>query len=147
MTPEAELEIREKIVVEAKTWLGTPYEHMGKIKHDGVDCAQLLIGIYENIGLLKDINVGDYVHDFHMHSNDELYLSNVLKYCYKVNDPKPGDICLFRYGKCISHAGMIIDFKTIIHSYIRLGVVYDSLSNGQLSSRLEGFYRLNIFKD
>ncbi len=33
------------VVRTARTWLGTPYHHQGRLKGVGVDCAGLLIGV------------------------------------------------------------------------------------------------------
>jgi cell wall-associated NlpC family hydrolase len=37
----------------------------------------------------------------------------------------PGDIVLYRFGRCISHGAIVLAWPQIIHAYIRLGVVMD----------------------
>ena len=34
--------LREAVVTEAKTWIGTPFHHAARIKGAGVDCLMLL---------------------------------------------------------------------------------------------------------
>lgn len=35
---EAEVEIRRRVVAEARSWVGTPFHHQGRVKGVGVDC-------------------------------------------------------------------------------------------------------------
>jgi cell wall-associated NlpC family hydrolase len=42
----------EDVVVEARTWVGTPYHHQQCVKGHGVDCAQLVAGVGHALGLL-----------------------------------------------------------------------------------------------
>jgi cell wall-associated NlpC family hydrolase len=58
---------------------------------------------------------------------------------------QPGDILLFRFGKCIAHCGILIDKKTFIHCYIGAGkACYSILApQNQWSNRLVEIYRIN----
>lgn len=42
---------REEIVCAARTWLGTPFHHQGRLKGTGVDCAGLIVGVARELGL------------------------------------------------------------------------------------------------
>jgi hypothetical protein len=53
--------------------MGTPYHHHARIKGVGVDCAQLLCGVYEAAGLVPHIETGHYPHDWHLHRGEELF--------------------------------------------------------------------------
>lgn len=140
---------RDKVVNEAMEWLGTPYHTMAKLKGIGVDCAQLLIAVYSNCGLIEDFDTGTYSHEWHMHRSEELYLKNILEYAYKVpfKERQKGDVFLYKYGRCISHGGIYIGNNEIIHAYAGKGVIL-SLYNDPIllhnngKSRLVGVYRL-----
>lgn len=41
----------EDIVAEARTWIGTPWRHQGRLKGVGTDCLGLVGGIAVNLGL------------------------------------------------------------------------------------------------
>lgn len=136
-----------KIVEEAKSWIGTPYHSMARLKGIGVDCGQLLIGVYENVGLIHNIDTGSYTQDWHLHRSEEMYLHWVEKYCEKVDSLEIGDILLFKFGRCISHGGIYIGDNIIIHSYVNLGVIYSEINDAMLCdkkgrSRLAGIYRI-----
>jgi cell wall-associated NlpC family hydrolase len=138
-----------KIVDIALSWLNTPYHSMAKIKGVGVDCAQLLIGVYEEAGVIKEGEVapGAYTHDFHLHRSEEKYLSWVEKYCDEVVEPQAGDVALFKFGRCVSHGAIVLDWPLVIHAYVGYGVIlsnYDDaiLKDNRGKSRLFGLYRL-----
>jgi len=48
MTPEA-IE-RERIVAAARSWLGTPFAHQGRIKGLACDCVGLAVGVARELG-------------------------------------------------------------------------------------------------
>jgi cell wall-associated NlpC family hydrolase len=133
---------REAVIAEAKTWIGTPYHHMGAVKGAGVDCAQILIEVYHAVGLIPRIDVGYYPPDWHLHKSDEQYLGWVKKYAHQVETPKPGDVALFKFGRCVSHGAIVLDYPKIIHSYFRQGCVYGDASQIELAGRLDSFWSL-----
>ena len=127
------------------TWQNTPYHHLANVKGAGVDCAQLLIEVYHKIGVLERIDVGFYPKDWHLHRSEEVYLMWVEKYCKPDSEPRPGNIVMFKFGRCISHAGIITRWPRLIHSYVKHGVVIATVNDAELKGRLYGFY--NPFKD
>lgn len=134
---------RQAVVEEARSWLRTPYHHLARVKGHGVDCAQILIAVYSEVGLVPKLDVGYYTQDWAMHRNDEKYLGWIEKYAKPVVVPKPGDIALFRFGRCISHAAIVVEWPLVIHSYVRLGVVYSNAEQDQeLRGRVAGFWSL-----
>ena len=42
----------EAIVAAARSWLGTPWRHQGRLKGVAVDCAGLVVGVGRELGLL-----------------------------------------------------------------------------------------------
>lgn len=43
--------LRDDIIAEARTWIGTPFLHQGRIKGQGVDCVGLIMGVAKAVGL------------------------------------------------------------------------------------------------
>jgi cell wall-associated NlpC family hydrolase len=80
--------------------------------------------------------------DWHLHQMGQRYLEHVLTVCDPVDAPLPGDIVLYHFGKCISHGGIVIGWPTIIHSYLRTGVIIQDGTKGSLAKRITGFYRV-----
>jgi NlpC/P60 family putative phage cell wall peptidase len=42
---------RHDVVAEARSWIGTPYRHQGRLKGVGVDCLGLIVGVARALGL------------------------------------------------------------------------------------------------
>lgn len=133
---------RQKIIAEARTWLGTPWHHAGKIKGAGVDCGQILIEVYANCGFIARPNVDDYPRDWALHRDQERYLAVVERYCHAVDVPDLGDIVVYKNGRSFSHGGIVVDWPLIIHAHVEQGVVYAEGDQGELvkNGRERRFY-------
>lgn len=139
MTPEQ----RAAVVAAAQGWLRTPFHHAARVKGVGVDCLQLLIAVYSEVGLIPEVDPGHYPWDWHMHKSEERYLAGVAQFAVQTSDPQPGDIALFTFGKCVSHAAIVIDWPRVVHAYFRQGVVETDAENGaELAGRLHSFWTL-----
>jgi cell wall-associated NlpC family hydrolase len=131
---------RDKVLEAARGWLGTPYHHAARVKGAGVDCAMLLTAVYHEAGLIPEIDPRPYPQDWHLHRGEERFLNWVRQYGRQLSDgelPSPGDIVLFRYGRCVSHGGIVLNWPTIIHAYMPLGKVTmdDVLPGSELAVR------------
>lgn len=134
---------RQRIVEEAQSWLGTPYHHMACVKGAGVDCAQILIAVYSDVLALDKPDVGHYPADWMLHRSEERYLWWLLKYCEETDVPLPGDIAVFKFGRCFSHAGIVINWPEIIHAHMQSkGVCLADATKGDLEGRDMKFYSI-----
>ena len=142
-------EIRQKIVNEAYSWIGTPYHHRARVKGGGVDCAQLLAAVYGDCGLIADTVDENYPMDWHLHRDEERYLKRVKRHAHKVTEPLPGDIALFKFGRVISHGAIITEWPFIIHAYRpeHSCCMSDVSKSAELTDRLVGFYRLDQLEE
>jgi hypothetical protein len=125
-----EQEQRALVVTEARRWIRTPYHHGADIRGAGVDCLMLLVRVYADLGLIPRIDPRPYQADWMLHNNDELYLDGVLAHAREVESPKPGDIALFRWGRTLSHGGIVTVFEApgrfrLIHAAARAGFVLE----------------------
>lgn len=132
-----ESEERQKVLDIAKTFLRTPYHHMGKVKGAGVDCLTLLSCIFEESGLIPTIDIPYYPQDWHLHRSEERYLKGLLKYTKEIEVPKPGDIALWKFGKCYSHGAIVVEWPLVIHSYTKVGCTYED-ANASLFLKIVG---------
>lgn len=135
--------MRNKIVKEAESWLGTPYHHEGMVKGAGVDCAMILVAVYKELGLIPlDVDPRPYPHDWHLHRNAERYLNSLLQYSREVHKPDVGDVVLWKFGRTYSHGGIYVGDGRIIHSYIGRGVVLDDINQAELAGREVKYFSL-----
>lgn len=110
---------RHAVIAEALSWAGTPYHANARVKGAGADCLTFLAGVYEACGVIPPVDIPHYPADWHMHRDEERYLGGVLRYCQEISGPPlPGDIALWRFGRCFSHGAIVLDWPRIIHAYI-----------------------------
>lgn len=125
---------RIAVIEEAKTWLLTPWHHLARIKGAGVDCGQHLIACFVNPGLVPDVATGDYPMDWMMHREEERYLAFVEQHMDRVETPLPGDIAVWKFGKCFSHGAIVVEWPLIIHAYrAERAVVWGDGTKGALA--------------
>lgn len=129
---------RAMVVAEALTWENTPYHSNARLKGIGVDCGQIIAGVYENCGLVDKVETGWYPSDWHLHRSEERYMQWLDKYCVRLPKsvpPKLGDIALFRYGRCYSHGAILVAENTLLHAYLGRGVIISRYDEEPLAGR------------
>lgn len=131
---------RQAVLDEAASWLRTPWRHASAVKGAGVDCGRLLIEVYANCGLIARYTPDYYPQDFALHSSEERFLANIERYAKQVLTPEKGDIAVWQYGRCFSHAAIIVDYPLIIHAKMDEGVLLDDATQGVLKNRPVKFY-------
>lgn len=133
-------EQRAAVVAEALSWVGTRWHHAARIKGSGVDCAQLVAAVYEQCGVVAKVAHAPYPRDWAQHQNRALLQEQIETYAVRVDTPKPGDVVGFRFGQCVSHVGLVVDWPTIVHAYLgaRHVVVDDAVRNSGLAAAYAG---------
>jgi cell wall-associated NlpC family hydrolase len=144
--PTKEVAERLQVVQEALTWMNTPYHHQGRIKGAGVDCGMLLLEVFEACGHIPHIDPRPYPPDWHLHRSEQVYLGWVQEFAAPLapgETPMPGDLVLYRFGRCLSHGAIVVAWPTVIHSYLNQGVM---LGHGEqeplLPRRLAGSWSI-----
>lgn len=140
--------IRARIVAEARSWAGTPYHHCARVKGVGVDCAQLLIGVLSAVGAIPAINPA-YPPDWHLHRGEELFLGWLQHFGDPIAEAAllPGDVIVWRYGRCYSHGSIYVGNGEIMHSYIRVGCQPGRLDESYLRDRPRQSWRIRGLDD
>jgi NlpC/P60 family putative phage cell wall peptidase len=131
---------RAAVVAAARQWIGTPYHVCADVKGVGCDCAMLLVRVFVDLGLVAPFDPRPYSSDWHLHRSEEVYLRLLLERAHPVEAPEPGDVVLFRYGRCFSHGGIITNARplTIVHAFAAAGVVLEEAisHNAAIAHRL-----------
>ena len=138
---------RARVVQEALSWVGTKWHHAARVKGAGVDCGQLLAAVFEAAGLINPEEIAVYPKDFHLHSSEEMFLGYVERHFQHIDGPAlPGDLALWRYGRVISHGGIVIAWPNVLHAYYVRGAVVldDATAVAELADpkRFQGIWRL-----
>lgn len=124
-----EQEQRQAVIAEARSWMGTPFHHMARVKglRGGVDCGQILAAVYETVGQIPHVETDSYSMQHALNSDDEWYIRYLERFSTEIPESqvKPGDIVIYKCGKCYSHAGIIVEPwpGNIIHAVNGAGVI------------------------
>lgn len=130
MKPPSEAEQRQRIVTIAHSWLGTPYHCQGRVKGVGVDCLTVLAEVFAEAKLIASVEIPHYPQDFMLHRDTERYLTGLLHYAAEIDGPpQPGDIALWKFGRCFSHGAIVVAWPVIIHAYVGRGCVIEDASS------------------
>ena len=133
--------MRQLIVTEARSWIGTPYHHCADVKGVGCDCGMLLVRVFVDLGLVPPYDPRPYTHDWHLHRGEERYLDALLARASRVEAPLPGDVALFRVGRCYSHGGIVTRTEplAIVHAFWPAQIVLEETiaQNAMMRERLD----------
>lgn len=133
---------RALVIHEAHRWLNTPYHHQGRVLGVGVDCATLLCEVYEAAGVIPHVDPTPYPPDWHLHRESERYLGWLQQYGHEVDEPAPGDVIVWRFGRCFSHGAILCENGNIIHSYLGEGVRLERRDASVFTGRAVKYFTL-----
>jgi cell wall-associated NlpC family hydrolase len=132
---------RSQVIAEAETWLRTPYHHMGRIKGGGTDCLMLLAEVFASAGVIPRVEVPFYPPDWHLHRDaDGISRGSCATRERLRPSPEPGDVAVFKFGRCFSHGTIIISWPRLIHAWWDAGVVYADAGQPPLLGRPVRFF-------
>ncbi len=136
-------EMEERLVRECREWIGTKWAHGVALKGYKTDCVQFIVAVYQRLGLLDPaFRTRKYARDWALHNSESALLAELEKHAVKVGlkEFRIGDIVVFRYGRCASHAAVYIGEGRIVHAVIRKGVIESPLS--EYAARMHSAWRL-----
>ena len=118
------MDIKKDIIDEARTWLETPYGHLGREKGLRVDCIGVPVGVAETLELKDKAFFEAIAKKYSGYDRIPAGLSfyNALKSFLPEVPPyraEPSDVLLLQaWGYDPSHAAILTDVNTIIHASI-----------------------------
>ena len=110
---------RAQVVAEARSWIGTPFQHQARVKGVGVDCAGVVICVARTLGLVSPhFDVQGYARQPDGHS--------LLCHCDQTmravprEAMQPGDVVVVSFDRDPGHVGIVGDYThgglSIIHA-------------------------------
>ncbi len=126
---------QERVLIEARRWIGTPYRHQCSVAGVGSDCLGLIRGVWRAVLGREPIEVPAYTQDWSEPSGHESLWNDAAQHLIEKAPEQavPGDVLLFRMreGAVAKHLGILgatAPHKTFIHAYSGHGVVESPLS-------------------
>jgi cell wall-associated NlpC family hydrolase len=129
-------------VAKARSWLGTPFRHQGRIRGEGVDCIGLVLEAARALGLT------DYRPGACSRQPDAGTLRRELaRHLVTVAKPemRPGDILLLAAPLSPCHLALVGELDgtlTMIHASGPIGRVVEHGIDATWEGRIRGVYRL-----
>lgn len=134
---------RANVIKEAYGWLDTPYRQLGYKKGAGgaVDCSMLLVGVFVGARVWEPLDPRPYPPTWFLHRDEERYLAWMDKAGAETSTPKPGDVVMYKVGRCFAHAGILVDENHVIHAYAKMGrCMKTERAWPELANRPQKFY-------
>jgi cell wall-associated NlpC family hydrolase len=134
---------REQLLAEARTWIGTPFHHRGRVKGAGVDCGGLVVAVAGACGIaLPDLPA------YARRASDDT-LRAVVESAGGAPLPlaaaRPGDVLLFAGPDGHpQHLGLLAGRAPdrILHACLESRRVVEQVLPAKLAARLIGVYRI-----
>ena len=140
---------RAKVVAEARSWIGTPWQHQARTKGAGVDCAGLVIGVARALGLVPaDMDITHYTR-----MPDGSLLDHCSRWMSRISAPsliRPADVLVLDLGCGPQHLAIAADYThgglSMIHAMDcqdrRRARVVEHRLDSPTRERLSAAYRL-----
>lgn len=152
------MQLRELIIYEARSWIGTDFHHQGRIKktnnhNGGCDCIGLIMGIAEKFSLKSKL--GDKLKNFDRTNYPKIAVDQLADFMHshfvETEHIDSVNLILFKIGKYLQHiaiADINEDNKIyIIHSHISCGKVVKHLLDEYWQDKIYKIYEfVNLTK-
>lgn len=125
-----------QVCQEALRWLGTPFVHQACLKGVGVDCANLVLGISQTLGLVDPAYRAPVYHPaWHVHMPGEWLWTTMLSLgatALAVADATAGDVVLVKWPGCRSHGhcAVLMPHGQMLHAMVHHGVTMQDYTPG-----------------
>lgn len=134
----------QRIINEARGWIGTPYIHQASAKGHGTDCLGLIRGVWRAIFGEEPETMPAYSPDWGEIDGEETMLNAAKRHFLPlaIKDLCAGDLVIFRWKQVViaKHAGIVTSDRHFIHAFERAGVVETTLGN-QWRTRIAAGFR------
>lgn len=132
---------RVEFIAVARSYIGTPFHHQGRLPGVGLDCAGVTVCALQQCAY----SVND-VQGYGRIPSQGLFKQAILAHCSQIaaSDILPGDLLLFAFRSDEQHLAIIsqLDPVMLVHAYSDVGKVVENEMDAVWQGRLRGCYRL-----
>jgi NlpC/P60 family putative phage cell wall peptidase len=115
------MHISEKIVAEARSWIGTPYRHQASLKGVGCDCLGLLRGVWRSVIGAEPEGAPPYSAGWAESGGGEALIDAARRHLIEVTGGafEAGDVLLFRFRPHLpaKHCAIATSADTMVHAH------------------------------
>jgi NlpC/P60 family putative phage cell wall peptidase len=97
------------ILEEARSWIGTPYQHQASLKGVGCDCIGLVRGVWRAVYGAEPCVLPAYSPDWAEVGGEDRLIAGLSVHFEPVGEARPGDVLVFRMkpGAVAKHAAIL----------------------------------------
>jgi NlpC/P60 family putative phage cell wall peptidase len=133
---------RADVVACARTWLGTRWQHQGRLKGVGVDCAGLIMGVGYELALF-DVRFTNYSR----HPDGETLMALCREHLRRIDPSQaaPGDVLVFAWTREPQHMGFASEVAGrpgLIHAFADARRVVEHDFDDSWRGRLRGAFHV-----
>lgn len=130
----------QRIVDEARQWLGTPYLHQGRSRF-GVDCIGFAICVRNSVEPVPMLM--NETRNYDRRAAHQILLGKVTQYCTPLDEPEQGCLILIKWPLNAepSHVALHAD-GNILHAYAQVAKVVETGYRAQWSRDTHSLWRL-----
>lgn len=141
---------RAQIVEEARSWLGTRYQHQAHLKGVATDCGGLVYGVGHAVGLFPVVEeLPDYPsftgYARLAQGGSLTRACGLLLETIQKHEAQPGDVILMQFNNEPQHTAILGNYLyggwSLIHAYAPARRVIETRFDDELMSRSVGWYR------
>ena len=132
-------------VTEARTWLGTKFQHQGRLKGVGVDCAGVVIMTARACHVAAE-DVEGYAES----PDADMFLNHVKTYMNEIQfeEIMPGDCLVFAFANEPQHIAIVTEIDPdiiILHAFSIARKVVENGLDDTWKRRLRGCFRFKEY--
>lgn len=122
----SDADLRELIVAEARSWIGTPYLAGTPVKGAGCDCGSFILAVMQHFVMAAGEILENYSLDCWAHWTEEKYLMRMRRHAKQIAETiatrsvaaLPGCIVICRTinSRSFNHAGIVTAWPRVLHA-------------------------------
>jgi NlpC/P60 family putative phage cell wall peptidase len=108
---------RSEVIEAARSWLGTPFHHQGRVRGVGVDCAGVIVGVARELGL-SEVDATGYGHRPDSRELERLCHAHMTPVA--IEAAQPGDVLLLTIEGLPQHLAFLTELggeRAMLHAY------------------------------
>ena len=138
----------DAIVSSARSWLGTPWRHQASVRGLGCDCAGLIRGVGNELGLMDCREGAPGTEEFAGYGRQpepRRMLRALDRFMVRRRgEPHPGDVLLMRFDRDPQHLAILTDEGTIVHALSTIGRVVEHRLSSDWRARVVAIWSYRV---
>lgn len=142
---------RKQVIDEARSWIGTRYQHQAGVKGLAVDCINLIVGVANAVGIVPPDFSMDRYSGYGRSPDPKTLIGGCEQFLTRIDkaDAIPGDILVLRFEREPQHFAILSDDNPprMIHAYASARKATEQIIDADWASKIVAVYRFKGLED